>query len=37
MSKIRGQLPKGTTPLLVLTVLRDGELYGYEIAQRIRG
>jgi PadR family transcriptional regulator, regulatory protein PadR len=33
---IRGQLLKGTTPLLVLTVLRDGELYGYEIAQRIR-
>lgn len=34
--KIRGQLLKGTTPLLVLTILRDGELYGYEIAQRIR-
>jgi PadR family transcriptional regulator PadR len=34
--KIRAQLLKGTTPLLVLTVLRDGELYGYEIAQRIR-
>ena len=33
---IRGQLLKGTTTLLVLTVLRDGELYGYEIAQRIR-
>jgi PadR family transcriptional regulator PadR len=33
---IRTQLLKGTTPLLVLTVLRDGELYGYEIAQRIR-
>jgi PadR family transcriptional regulator PadR len=36
-----GQLPgsqllKGTTPLLVLTVIGDGELYGYEIAQRIR-
>jgi PadR family transcriptional regulator PadR len=27
---------KGTTTLLVLTVLRDGELYGYEIALRIR-
>ena len=34
--KIRGQLLKGTTTLLVLTVLRDGELYGYEIAQQIR-
>ena len=34
--KIRAQLLKGTTPLLVLTVLKDGELYGYEIAQRIR-
>ena len=30
------QLLKGTTPLLVLTVLADGELYGYEIASRIR-
>jgi len=36
VGRIRGQLLKGTTPLLVLTVLRDGELYGYEIAQRIR-
>ena len=34
--KIRGQLLKGTTPLLVLSVLRDGELYGYEIAQKVR-
>jgi PadR family transcriptional regulator PadR len=33
---IRTQLLKGTTPLLILTVLRGGELYGYEIAQRIR-
>ena len=32
----RSQLLKGTTTLLVLGVLRDGELYGYEIAQRIR-
>lgn len=30
------QLLKGTTPLLVLSVLADGELYGYEIAARIR-
>ncbi len=30
------QLLKGTTPLLVLTVIGDGELYGYEISQRIR-
>lgn len=29
-------LLKGTLPLLVLSVLREGELYGYEIAQRIR-
>jgi len=29
-------LLKGTLPLLVLSVLRDGELYGYEIAQMIR-
>ncbi|MGD0863635.1 MAG: helix-turn-helix transcriptional regulator [Candidatus Limnocylindrales bacterium] len=34
--RIRTQLLKGTTTLLVLTVLHDGELYGYEIAQRIR-
>jgi DNA-binding PadR family transcriptional regulator len=32
----RTQLDKGTTPLLILSVLRDGELCGYEIAQRIR-
>ena len=36
IDRIRGQLLKGTTPMLVLAVLRDGELYGYEIAQRIR-
>ena len=36
MSRIGSQLLKGTTPLLVLSVLRDGELYGYEIAQQIR-
>ena len=29
-------LLKGTLPLLVLSVLQDDELYGYEIAQRIR-
>ena len=29
-------LLKGTLPLLVLSVLRVDELYGYEIAQRIR-
>lgn len=33
---IRAQLMKGTTPYLVLAVLRDGEAYGYEIARRIR-
>lgn len=30
------QLLKGTTPLLVLTVIDEEELYGYEIAARIR-
>lgn len=30
------QLAKGTTPLLVLSVIAEGELYGYDIAQRIR-
>jgi DNA-binding PadR family transcriptional regulator len=34
--RIDSQLLKGTTPLLVLTVIGDGELYGYEIAQQIR-
>jgi transcriptional regulator len=29
-------LLKGTLPLLVLSVIADEELYGYEIAQRIR-
>jgi DNA-binding PadR family transcriptional regulator len=32
----RSQLLKGTTSLLVLAVLREGELHGYEIAARIR-
>ena len=32
----RSQLLKGTTSLLILGVLRETELYGYEIAQRIR-
>jgi PadR family transcriptional regulator PadR len=36
VDRIGSQLLKGTTPLLVLSVLRDEELYGYEIAQRIR-
>jgi len=30
------ELQKGTTPLLVLSVIGEGELYGYEIAKRIR-
>jgi DNA-binding PadR family transcriptional regulator len=34
--RIRGQLLKGSTPLLILSVLRGGELYGYQIARRIR-
>jgi PadR family transcriptional regulator PadR len=33
---IRSQLLKGTVPFLVLSVLAEGELYGYQIAQRIR-
>jgi DNA-binding PadR family transcriptional regulator len=33
---IRSQLLKGTVPFLVLSVLDEGELYGYQIAQRIR-
>lgn len=33
---LRGQLLKGATPYLVLATLREGELYGYQIAQRIR-
>lgn len=32
----RSELVKGTLTLLVLSVLEHGELYGYEIAQRIR-
>ena len=32
----RSQLLKGTTTLLILSVLRETELYGYEIAQEIR-
>lgn len=32
----RSQLLKGTTTLLVLGVLREAELHGYEIAKRIR-
>lgn len=34
--RVDPQLLKGTTPLLVLTVIGEGELYGYEIAQQIR-
>jgi PadR family transcriptional regulator PadR len=33
---LRSQLLKGTVPFLVLSVLENGELYGYEIAQHIR-
>lgn len=35
-SPFASQLLKGTTPLLVLSVIGDGELYGYEISQRVR-
>jgi PadR family transcriptional regulator PadR len=34
--QLRTQLIKGMTPMLVLAVIGDGELYGYEIAQTIR-
>ena len=30
------QLLKGTTSLLILAVIDEGELYGYEIAQHLR-
>jgi PadR family transcriptional regulator PadR len=33
---LRSELLKGTTAYLVLAVLQAGELYGYQIAQRIR-
>lgn len=33
---LHSQLLKGTTPMLVLTVIADGELYGYEISQKVR-
>lgn len=32
----RPQLVNGTTPLLVLAVIGDEEVYGYEIAKRLR-
>lgn len=35
-TRFRSQLLKGTTALLILTVLGDGELYGYEIGRRLR-
>jgi PadR family transcriptional regulator PadR len=35
-STLRTQLLKGTTAMLVLSILEEGELYGYEIAQRIQ-
>src|SRR3954452_19913275 len=36
LKTVGSQLVKGTTPMLVLAVIGEGELYGYEIAQRIR-
>ena len=33
---LRSQLLKGTTELLILSVLEEEELYGYQILQRIR-
>jgi PadR family transcriptional regulator, regulatory protein PadR len=35
-STLRTQLLKGTTTMLVLSILEEGEQYGYEIAQQIR-
>jgi PadR family transcriptional regulator PadR len=34
--RLRSQLFKGATPFLVLAVLRERDLYGYQIAQLIR-
>ena len=34
--RLNPQLVSGTTPLLVLAVIAEEELYGYEIAQRLR-
>jgi PadR family transcriptional regulator PadR len=34
--RLRTQVIKGMTPMLVLAVIGDGELYGYEITQVIR-
>lgn len=33
---VRSALLKGTLPLLILSVIGDGELYGYELAQELR-
>jgi PadR family transcriptional regulator PadR len=33
--RVNTQLVKGMTPMLVLAVIGEGELYGYEIAQTI--
>jgi PadR family transcriptional regulator PadR len=33
---ISAQLLSGTTPLLVLSVIGDDEIYGYEVAKRLR-
>ena len=33
---LRSQLLKGTVPFLILSVVGDQELYGYDIAKRIR-
>lgn len=33
---IRSQLLKGTVPFLILSVVGDQDLYGYDIARRIR-
>jgi PadR family transcriptional regulator PadR len=32
----RSQLVNGTTPLLILAVIGDEDVYGYEIAKRLR-
>jgi PadR family transcriptional regulator, regulatory protein PadR len=36
MPRLQRGLIKGITPMLVLAVINDGELYGYEIVQTLR-
>lgn len=36
MTKINKELLKGSSDIMILKVLADGQLYGYEIAKRIK-